>query len=158
MKLNLLATFFLISSYLSSQQTVTTSGGDIESDKVSLSYTIGQLKVNTIDKVDSSILELDFIQGVQYAIDVFDCRDYNNIKISVFPNPTSSIVNISMGNIEDKLSLMVYDVAGRKIYDHSFSEKDFSIDFSSYSEGIYILSFYNFCGLFRSFKLAVNKQ
>ena len=158
MKLNLLATFFLISSYLSSQQTVTTSGGDIESDQVSLSYTIGQLKVNTIDKVDLSILELDFIQGVQYAIDVFDCRDYNNIKISVFPNPTSSIVNISMGNIEDKLSLMVYDVAGRKIYDHSFSEKDFSIDFSSYSEGIYILSFYNFCGLFRSFKLAVNKQ
>ena len=63
-----------------------------------------------------------------------------------------------MGNIEDKLSLIVYDVAGRKIYDHSFSEKDFSIDFSSYSEGIYILSFYNFCGLFRSFKLAVNKQ
>ena len=158
MKLNLLATFFLISSYLSSQQTVTTSGGNIESDQVSLSYTIGQLKVNTIDKVDSSILELDFIQGVQYAIDVFDCRDYNNIKISVFPNPTSSIVNISMGNIEDKLSLIVYDVAGRKIYDHSFSEKDFSIDFSSYSEGIYILSFYNFCGLFRSFKLAVNKQ
>ena len=158
MKLKLLTTFFLISSYLSSQQTVTTSGGDIESDKVSLSYTIGQLKVNTIDKVDSSILELDFIQGVQYAIDVFDCRDYNNIKISVFPNPTSSIVNISMGNIEDKLSLIVYDVAGRKIYDHSFSEKDFSIDFSSYSEGIYILSFYNFCGLFRSFKLAVNKQ
>ena len=158
MKLNLLATFFLISSYLSSQQTVTTNGGNIESDQVSLSYTIGQLKVNTIDKVDSSILELDFIQGVQYAIDVFDCRDYNNIKISVFPNPTSSIVNISMENIEDKLSLIVYDVAGRKIYDHSFSEKDFSIDFSSYSEGIYILSFYNFCGLFRSFKLAVNKQ
>ena len=158
MKLKLLTTFFLISSYLSSQQTVTTSGGDIESDKVSLSYTIGQLKVNTIEKVDLSILELDFIQGVQYAIDVFDCRDYNNIKISVFPNPTSSIVNISMGNIEDKLSLIVYDVAGRKIYDHSFSEKDFSIDFSSYSEGIYILSFYNFCGLFRSFKLAVNKQ
>ena len=158
MKLKLLATFFLISSYLSSQQTVTTSGGDIESDQVSLSYTIGQLKVNTIDKVDLSILELDFIQGVQYAIDVFDCRDYNNIKISVFPNPTSSIVNISMGNIEDKLSLIVYDVAGRKIYDHSFSEKDFSIDFSSYSDGIYILSFYNFCGLFRSFKLAVNKQ
>ena len=158
MKLKLLTTFFLISSYLSSQQTVTTSGGDIESDQVSLSYTIGQLKVNTIEKVDSSVLELDFIQGVQYAIDVFDCREYNNIKISVFPNPTSSIVNISMENIEDKLSLIVYDVAGRKIYDHSFSEKDFSIDFSSYSEGIYILSFYNFCGLFRSFKLAVNKQ
>ena len=158
MKLKLLAAFFLISSYLSSQQTVTTSGGDIESNQVSLSYTIGQLKVNTIEKVDSSILELDFIQGVQYAIDVFDCRDFNNIKISVFPNPTSSLVNISMEKLTDKLRIIVFDVAGREIYDDSFTENEFSIDFSSYSEGIYILGFYNFCGLFRSFKVAVNKQ
>ena len=158
MKLKLLATFFLISSYLSSQQTVTTSGGDIESDQVSLSYTIGQLKVNTIEKVDSSILELDFIQGVQYAFDVFDCRDYNNIEISAFPNPTSSIVNISMEKLTDKLRIIVFDVAGRELYDYSFIENKFSIDFSSYSEGIYILGFYNFCGLFRSFKVAVNKQ
>ena len=159
MKLKLVVTFFLISSYLSSQQTVTTSGGDIESDQVSLSYTIGQLKVNTIEKVNSSILELDFIQGVQYAyiIDVFDCRDYNSIKISVFPNPTSSIVNISMEKLSDELRVVVFDVAGKEIYDHSFIENDFSIDFSSYSEGIYILGFYNFCGLFRSFKVAVNK-
>ena len=158
MKLKLLAAFFLISSYLSSQQTVTTSGGDIESNQVSLSYTIGQLKVNTIEKVDSSILELDFIQGVQYAIDVFDCRDFNNIKISVFPNPTSSLVNISMEKLTDKLRIIVFDVAGREIYDDSFTENEFSIDFSSYSEGIYILGFYNFCGLFRSFKVAVKKQ
>ena len=158
MKLKLLAAFFLISSYLSSQQTITTSGGDIESDQVSLSYTIGQLKVNTIEKVDSSILELDFIQGVQYAFDVFDCRDYNNIEISVFPNPTSSIVNISMEKLSDQLRVIVFDVAGREIYDNSFVENEFSIDFSSYSEGIYILGFYNFCGLFRSFKVAVNKQ
>ena len=158
MKLKLLATFFLISSYLSSQQTVTTSGSDIESDQVSLSYTIGQLKVNTIEKVDTSILELDFIQGVQYAIDVFDCRDFNNIKISVFPNPTSSLVNISMEKLTDKLRIIVFDVAGREIYDDSFTENEFSIDFSSYSEGIYIIGFYNFCGLFRSFKVAVKKQ
>ena len=158
MKLKLLAAFFLVSSYLSSQQTITTSGGDIESDQVSLSYTIGQLKVNTIEKVDSSILELDFIQGVQYAFDVFDCRDYNNIEISVFPNPTSSIVNISMEKLSDQLRVIVFDVAGREIYDNSFVENEFSIDFSSYSEGIYILGFYNFCGLFRSFKVAVNKQ
>ena len=158
MKLKLLASFFLISSYLSSQQTVTTSGGDIESDQVFLSYTIGQLKVNTIEKVESSILELDFIQGVQYAIDVFDCRDFNNIKISVFPNPTSSLVNISMEKLTDKLRIIVFDVAGSEIYDDSFTENEFSIDFSSYSEGIYIIGFYNFCGLFRSFKVAVKKQ
>ena len=64
MRLKLIATFFLLGSYLSAQQTVTTSGGEIKSNQVSLSYTIGQLKVNTIEKVDSSILELDFIQGV----------------------------------------------------------------------------------------------
>ncbi len=160
MRLKLIATFFFLGSYLSAQQTVTTSGGEIKSNQFSLSYTIGQIKVNTIEKVDSSILELDFIQGVQYAyiIDVFDCRDYNSIKISVFPNPTSSIVNISMEKLSDELRVVVFDTAGREIYDHSFNENQFSLDFSSYSEGIYILGFYNFCGLFRSFKVAVNKQ
>ena len=83
MRLKLIATFFFLGSYLSAQQTVTTSGGEIKSNQVSLSYTIGQIKVNTIEKVDSSILELDFIQGVQYAyiIDVFDCRDLSLIHI-----------------------------------------------------------------------------
>ena len=158
MRLKLVVIFFLISSYLSSQHTLTTSGGNIESDQVSLSYSIGQLKVNTIEKVDSSILKLDFIQGVQYAFDIFDCRDYNKLEISVFPNPTSSIVNISMEKLSDQLRVFVFDMAGREIYDHHFIQNEFSIDFSSYSEGIYILGFYNFCGLFRSFKVAVNKQ
>lgn len=157
MKFKSLITFLLISSYLSSQQTVTASGGDIKSDQVSLEYTIGQIKVNTLREVNSSIIKLDFIQGVQYAFDVFDCRDYNNIEISVFPNPTSSLVNISVEKLTDELRLIVFDVAGREIYDHSFIENEFSVDFSSYSEGIYILGFYNFCGLFRSFKVAVNK-
>ena len=49
MRLKLIATFFLLGSYLSAQQTVTTSGGEIKSNQVSLSYTIGQLKVNTIE-------------------------------------------------------------------------------------------------------------
>ena len=84
MRLKLIATFFLLGSYLSAQQTVTTSGGEIKSNQVSLSYTIGQLKVNTIEKVDSSILELDFIQGVQYAyiIDVFEYRYFQNWNMS----------------------------------------------------------------------------
>ena len=55
MRLKLIATFFFLGSYLSAQQTVTTSGGEIKSNQVSLSYTIGQIKVNTIEKVDSSI-------------------------------------------------------------------------------------------------------
>ena len=62
-----------------------------------------------------------------------------------------------MEKLTDKLRVIVFDVAGREIYDDSFTESEFSIDFSSYSEGIYILGFYNFCGLFRSFKVAVNK-
>ena len=51
MKLNLLATFFLISSYLSSQQTVTTSGGDFTSNNYKISHTLtldGNLSINGI--------------------------------------------------------------------------------------------------------------
>ena len=148
---------FIFNNLLLSQETIITTGGELNSNDINVSYTVGQLKVNLIENVKSSILKLDFIQGVQYAFNVFDCNDYNNIKIIVYPNPTSSLVNISIEKMTHDLRLVVFDVTGKEIHDESFTKNNLSLDFSSYSEGIYIIGFYNFCGLFRSFKVAVNK-
>ena len=86
---------FFIVTFTNAQNTITTTGSDFSGDNISISYTIGQLKVNTIDNVNSTPLILDFLQGVQYGFDVYDCRDYNSISFSIYPNPTSSFVNIS---------------------------------------------------------------
>ena len=144
-------------TFTNAQNTITTTGSDFSVDNISISYTIGQLKVNTIDNVNSSPLILDFLQGVQYGFDVYDCRDYNSISFSIYPNPTSSFVNISFEKLEDPITLRVFDVRGRLINENIFSEKLTQFDMSNYSNGIYFLSFYNFCGLFRTFKISVSK-
>lgn len=148
---------FFIVIFTNAQNTITTTGSDFSGDNISISYTIGQLKVNTIDNVNSTPLILDFLQGVQYGFDVYDCRDYNLISFSIYPNPTSSFVNISFEKLEDPITLRVFDIRGRLINENIFSEKITQFDMSNYSNGIYFLSFYNFCGLFRSFKISVSK-
>ena len=148
---------FFIMTFTNAQNTITTTGSDFSVDNISISYTIGQLKVNTIDNINSSPLILDFLQGVQYGFDVYDCRDYNSISFSIYPNPTSSFVNISFEKLSDPITLRVFDVRGRLINENIFSEKITQFDMSNYSNGIYFLSFYNFCGLFRSFKISVSK-
>ena len=148
---------FFIITFTNAQNTITTTGSDFSGDNISISYTIGQLKVNTIDNVNSTPLILDFLQGVQYGFDVYDCRDYNSISFSIYPNPTSSFVNISFEKLEDPITLRVFDIRGRLINENIFSEKITQFDMSNYSNGIYFLSFYNFCGLFRSFKISVSK-
>jgi|TARA_B100001093_G_C26698625_1_gene958018 hypothetical protein len=148
---------FFIGIFTNAQNIITTTGSDFSGDNISISYTVGQLKVNTIDNVNSSPLILDFLQGVQYGFDVYDCRDYNSISFSIYPNPTSSFVNISFEKLSDPITLRVFDVRGRLINENIFSEKITQLDMSNYSNGIYFLSFYNFCGLFRSFKISVSK-
>ena len=148
---------FFIVTFTNAQNTITTTGSDFSGDNISISYTIGQLKVNTIDNVNSTPLILDFLQGVQYGFDVYDCRDYNLISFGIYPNPTSSFVNISFEKLEDPITLRVFDIRGRLINENIFSEKITQFDMSNYSNGIYFLSFYNFCGLFRSFKISVSK-
>ena len=48
-------------------------------------------------------------------------------------------------------------IRGRLINENVFLDKLVQVDMSNYANGIYILSFYNFCGLFRSFKVSVLK-
>ena len=59
-KISFCLCFFII-TFTNAQNTITTTGSDFSGDNISISYTIGQLKVNTIDNVNSSPLILSLI-------------------------------------------------------------------------------------------------
>jgi len=141
----------LISSY--GQNSINTTGGNINSNEINLSYSVGQLKINTIGS-NSSTLSLDFIQGVQYAFSIYDCSRLASIELSVYPNPSSKIVYIKTID-EPKLKLTIFDIAGRLIYEQSL-EGSTTVDVENYSNGTYIFAFYGFCGLIKSFKVLKN--
>jgi len=141
----------LISSY--GQNSINTTGGNINSNGINLSYSVGQLKINTIGS-NSSTLSLDFIQGVQYAFSIYDCSRLASIELSVYPNPSSKIVYIKTID-EPKLKLTIFDIAGRLIYEQTLQGST-TIDVENYSNGTYIFAFYGFCGLIKSFKVLKN--
>lgn len=141
----------LISSY--GQNSINTSGGNINSNGINLSYSIGQLKINTIGS-NSSTLTLDFIQGVQYAFSIYDCSMFASVELSVYPNPSSKRVYIKTID-EPKLKLTIFDIAGRLIYEQTLQGST-TIDVENYANGTYIFAFYGFCGLIKSFKVLKN--
>ena len=141
----------LISSY--GQNSINTTGGNINSNGINLSYSVGQLKINTIGS-NSSALNLDFIQGVQYAFNIYDCSRLASIELSVYPNPSSKIVYIKTID-EPKLKLTIFDIAGRLIYEQTLDGST-TVDVENYSNGTYIFAFYGFCGLIKSFKVLKN--
>ena len=139
--------------YSFGQNSINTTGGNINSDGINLSYSIGQLKINNI-RSNSSTLNLDFVQGVQYAFNIYDCSRLASIELSVYPNPSSKIVYIKTID-EPKLKLAIFDIAGRLIYEQTL-EGSTTVDVENYSNGTYIFAFYGFCGLIKSFKVLKN--
>jgi len=139
--------------YSFGQNSINTTGGNINSDGINLSYSIGQLKINNI-RSNSSTLNLDFVQGVQYAFSIYDCSKFASIELSVYPNPSSKRVYIKTID-EPNLKLIIFDIAGRLIYEQTL-EGSTTVDVENYSNGTYIFAFYGFCGLIKSFKILKN--
>ena len=65
-----------------------------------------------------------------------------DIKLKVFPNPTSSIVYIDIENVEvvSQGSITVYNAAGTQIGTQRIGSLNASVDLSSHPTGIYLVT------------------
>ena len=74
-------------------------------------------------------------------MDVPNLTDANNL--SVFPNPSNGIFNISIENIQGVTKnnmVEIYNVIGEKIYTNpNFQQATNKIDISSYGKGVYFI-------------------
>jgi len=67
---------------------------------------------------------------------------YSKFNLKLFPNPTTGKVQIQY--LENKtLYLDILDLRGRKIQSVKLDKKQYIVDLSNYSKGIYIFKFYN---------------
>ena len=70
---------------------------------------------------------------VLFDIESVDCPTYNDSQISIYPNPTSGMFNLS----KSMTNVAIYDVIGRKVYAQSVAEA--AIDLSALQAGHYLL-------------------
>jgi hypothetical protein len=62
--------------------------------------------------------------------------------ISIYPNPSSSIINVQVENdVFDKVKIMT--ITGQSLYESTTSATSLSIDVSNYSKGIYLIQISN---------------
>lgn len=149
--------FFLLSFVAVSvmaQETIATAGGDISGASGSVSFTVGQIAVQTVSDGNHSIVE-----GVQqtYQVSVVGVDDYPDITLSatIYPNPTTNYLTLSLSDNYDLTGLecRIFDGNGKFLDRKMVTEFRTELDLTRYATGTYFVNLYRAKQLMKSFKV-----
>ena len=128
-------------SGLSAQQSILSTSKDAEGSNGSVSYSVGQTAYLTKSGISGLIIE-----GVQqpYEIQFFpgvDERKENELKCSVYPNPTSGEVTLKIEQ-QSQVSLQykLADIRGNILSEQPVENCPQTIPMESFSSGTYFLT------------------
>lgn len=114
----------------------TIDGGQTWTNEISGSnYSLIQLFAvsDSVAYFQDSVLEL--YKNKELYVSIEDYK-YEN-RVSIFPNPTSSIINVN--TINKNSIITIFDSYGKEIYRKSLNDKLSKIDCSSFAQGIYFV-------------------
>ena len=61
-------------------------------------------------------------------------------KFSIYPNPSSDVMNVSIPTIGDKgLNLEVFDILGKKVYTQQLTDLSSNINITGWNSGLYLV-------------------
>lgn len=125
-----------------SQESVNASGGEAAGFGGTVSYSVGQL-VYTSNTAGTG----DVTQGVQHAYEIFSLdvpETESNLSITVFPNPTTSILNLQVGDYNgQQWTYRLYDIQGRQLNSGQIANEQTKIDIQNLSVDAYFIDVLN---------------
>jgi len=132
-------------SGLQAQVTISSSGGNATGAGGTVSYTIGQVFYNTSTGTNGTVA-----QGVQQPFEISVVTALEEAKEitliwSVYPNPTSNFLIISLGNTEtpelkpENLRYRLYDMSGKVLLENKLDGFETTIQMGGFSSSTYIL-------------------
>jgi hypothetical protein len=120
------------------QSVIGTTGGEGTVGTMNIYYTVGETAMTTISN-DSTTLSQGFHQPYLFTTAIEET--FLPGEVTVFPNPTASILNVQFDGIELRnLSVSLHDFAGRSISYSAVTNANWQIDLSDLSGGIYLLT------------------
>lgn len=66
--------------------------------------------------------------------------ELNNVNFNIYPNPSNGLFTVEMAKVNNDVTVEVYDVIGRKVYNATITETLTNIDLSGVKAGIYYVS------------------
>lgn len=132
---------FLKTYTLQAQKIIATAGGHAASTSHQLSWTLGESIVNTHIAPD-----LNVTQGFhQSVIRLTALKTLNeSIRLNLYPNPTTSYVNIDIDQTEDTENwiVQVSDIQGKQLLQKKVNSSE-QLNFVNFAEGTYIITIQN---------------
>ncbi len=149
-KLSILIIAFSLSANAQEQHVESSSGGQYFFSTGSMTWTVGEVIINTIQSPDNHLTQGFNQTRINFAsIEEFTTK----ININVYPNPTTDYINVEASK---KTTLRVYDMSQKLIKTVSLEKQD-QVDLSDLSSGTYILSFYRKNNTIKTIKIIVQK-
>ena len=118
-------------------QVVATSGDFYNGSSASLSWTLGEVAVDTYIGSSNQLT-----QGFQQPeIRFSELEDFaQDLVVSLYPNPASSLVNLQIANNSETLQLEMYDASGKLILSDAYvSNENHPIYLTGLADGFYLL-------------------
>jgi hypothetical protein len=143
------ATIFMVTiSYAQSiaPQSVNSSGTKMAQANGSLSFTVGELVVLSQTDSQGNTLGGGFTSGATLTTASIQETDTAVLDVSVFPNPTSDLVNIRINHSSiEQVVVSITDLQGKEVYSGKYAgiSNTIGINTATYSLGTYVLSLKN---------------
>jgi hypothetical protein len=120
------------------QSVIGTTGGEGNAGSMIIYYTVGESATTTISN-DSTTLSQGFHQPYLFTTAIEET--FLPGEVTVFPNPTASILNVQFDGVDLRnLSVSLHDFGGKSISYSAVTSATWQIDLSDLSGGIYLLT------------------
>jgi hypothetical protein len=127
-------------------QSVNSSGTKMSQTNGSLSFTVGELVVLSQTDSQGNTLGGGFTAGATLTTVSIQETDAAVLDLSVFPNPTSDLVNIRINHSSiEQVVVSITDLQGNEVYNGKYAgvSNTIGINTSAYASGTYVLSLKN---------------
>lgn len=151
----LISILFMMTAGVFAQSAIVPVGGDAQSNGGSVSYTVGQVAVQTSSNGTISVAE-----GVQqpYEIMTVGVDDYPQIVLNavVYPNPTENIAQLQLNGFEIPIGgfrAILYDGNGKMLQSLNVTDDITPFQIGQYATGTYYLELRDSKRLLKTFKV-----
>lgn len=132
------AVMFLLTGKLAAQQVIATSGGTGQSTSGTITYTLGELIIDTYNGADKKLTQ-GFQQSRLIITAVSEIKGLN-YSISAYPNPTTDLVNLKFDkDFPETLAYLLMDSNGKVVSSGKITKTDMGISFESLAAGTYFI-------------------
>ena len=142
---------------VNAQSVIVPVGGDVQNSNGSMSYTVGQIAVET---AVSNVGFVSVAEGVQqpYEIQTVGVNNYPQIVLNakIYPNPTENLAQLELNGFEipdDGLKAYLYDGNGKLLQTMTITDDITPFQIGQYATGNYLLEVKSGNNSLKTFKI-----